>query len=195
MSTAFYGGTFDPFHNGHLALVRTLIERSYCGEVLVVPAARSPLKKGHEASPEDRLEMARLALRGMPAVRVLDMEIRRPEPSYTVDSLEALVAADPDEPLRLVIGDDALATFPSWHRQERILELSELLVFARRGAPPAPAAMTGLHQRVRDFDMPVSATEVRRELSAGRLPRDMVPGAVLDYIVERGLYGVSSAGR
>lgn len=189
MSRAVYGGSFDPFHNGHLALVRTLLERGVCDEVLVVPARVSPHKDSTAAPAAHRLAMTRLGLSDVPRARVLDLEIERSGPSYTVDTLEELVAADPEhEPLLLVMGDDSLAGFRSWRNTERILELAELIVFARRGSPAPDPSLAGLYRRVPDFDMPVCSTEVRAELAAGRRPEALVPAAVLDYIRVNGLY-------
>ncbi len=195
MSRAVYGGSFDPFHNGHLALVRAVLAGKFCDELLIVPAAISPHKFAAAACAADRLAMVELGLAGIENVRIIDFEIGRDGPSFTVDTLEELVASDPaHEPLVLVMGDDSLSGFPDWRNSERILELAELIVFARKGAPRPSLALTGLYRRIPDFDMPVSSTEVRSELAAGRLPRDMLPEAVLDYIVANGLYGAGVDG-
>ncbi len=194
MIRAVFGGSFDPFHNGHLALVRALLDRRLADEVLVVPACRAPGKPEPVAPAADRLAMCRAALAGLAGVEVRDDEIVRGGVSYSVDTLEALAAVAPDVALRLVVGDDALAGFHRWRRPERILELARLLVFARRGAASAvPPGIAAAVDRVADFDMPVASTDLRRRLARGERPVDLLPAGVLDHIARRGLYGAASS--
>jgi nicotinate-nucleotide adenylyltransferase len=191
MISAVLGGSFDPFHNGHLAMVQTVLARRLADRVLVVPARRSPHKPPAVAPFRARLRMAKLAVGGLARVQVLDLEARRPAPSYTVDTLEELArSGGSGQRLRLMLGADGLAEFERWRRPERILELAELIVLARgEWAGELPPPLRGKVLPVLDFDVTVSSTEVRRRLAAGRRPVSLVPPPVLEHIVSHGLYG------
>jgi nicotinate-nucleotide adenylyltransferase len=190
MIQAVLGGSFDPFHNGHVAMVRVLLERGLADRVLVVPAHRSPHKPPPEASPTHRLKMAALGLIGLSGAELSAREIVRGGVSYTVETLEELARERPAVQLRLVLGADNLAAFDRWHRPERILELAEPVIFARGdwdgGLPPA---LSGRAHLVRDFAEPVTATAVRAALAAGEWPAGSVPAPVLGYIATHRLYG------
>jgi len=187
------GGTFDPVHRGHLALARAARDELALDEVLFVPAGQPWRKAGRIVAPAgNRLAMLRLALEGEPAFRVERLELDRPGPSYTADTLEALRAAGPDDELFCILGEDALADLPNWVRPGRILELAMLAVARREGAPKAAVErLPGLSERVVWLKMspvPVSATEIRERVRRGEPIGEMVPAAVAAYIRERGLY-------
>ena len=203
MTRAVLGGSFDPVHLGHLAMVRFLLDRRLGDMVLVVPAGRSPHKGEPAAGGDHRLAMLSLVFGGMPGVRIDDREIRRSGPSYTVDTLEELAAAGSGDSLRLVIGQDNLAGFPSWRSAQRILDLADLVVLARGGeggsdSPFDPGAVTaglraaGLNPRriiwAPGFDQPVSSREVRDMLAEGADPAGGLSAEVAAYIRAHGLY-------
>jgi len=187
------GGTFDPVHRGHLALARAALDELGLDEVLFVPAGQPWRKEGRIVAPAaHRLAMLRLALAGEPALRVETLELDRPGPSYTADTLEALRDARPDDELFFVAGEDALADLPNWLRPERILELATLAVARRVDVPQAAGeSLSGLRERVVWLKMPllpVSATEIRDRVRRGLPVDDLVPPAVEAYIREHGLY-------
>ena len=188
MRQALFGGSFDPLHNGHLAMIRAALERDLAERVLVVPAGQNPMKGAACAPAADRLRMAELGTAGLPGVRVLDLEARRGGVSFTVDTLELLVRERPDDAFLVMIGADNLAEFAAWQRPERILALARLLIFPRGGEPRLSAALAGRAEVVHGFAAPVSATTVRALLAAGGRPDELVPAAVLDYIEAHGLY-------
>ncbi len=188
MRQALFGGSFDPLHNGHLAMIRTVLERGLADRVLVVPAGRNPQKPAPEAAAEDRLRMADLGTAGLAGVVVLDLEARRDGASYTVDTLETLARLHPGDSFLLMLGADNLRELATWRRPDRILALARLLVFPRGQWEPPPAELAGSVDVVTGFAAPVSATDVRTLLAAGRRPLDLLPAAVLDYIETRGLY-------
>ena len=142
MRTGLFGGTFDPIHRGHLAAIEAARRQLGLDEVLVVPAGSPRLKaRRPEASGSHRLEMAKLAAGAWPGVAVSDIEIRRPGPTYTVDTLEALA---PGRDLVLLLGADALRQIGLWRRPDRVLQLSQPAVLARPGQPdPALGALGG----------------------------------------------------
>lgn len=190
MIRALLGGSFDPFHNGHLALVRHLLAGRWCEALVVVPAHRSPHKDRPEATDADRLAMARLALEPVAGVEVDSREVERGGISYTVDTLTELSAEHPADQWRLVIGADNLSAFTTWHRWQDLLRLAELLVVARQGhGLTLPAELSSRSLVVTDFASPVAATDLRGQLAAGGLPRGDLPPAVLAHIRSGGLYG------
>ena len=194
------GGTFDPVHRGHLALARAALDELGLDELLFVPAGRPWRKAGRIVAPaKHRLAMLRLALEDELAFRVETMEMDRPGPSYTSDTLEALRAARPDDELFFIAGEDALADLPNWVRPERILELATLAVARRAGVQQeAGEGLPGLRERVVWLKMPllaVSATEIRDRVSHGLPVDELVPSVVGVYIQEHGLYRGNAAGR
>jgi nicotinate-nucleotide adenylyltransferase len=190
MIRALLGGSFDPFHNGHLAIVNALLSRRLADRVLVVPAYRSPHKKAPAVEGRHRLQMARLALADVAAAEVSSLELERGGVSYTIETVEELIGQEPGDAIRLVLGADSVQDFFRWRSPERILELVEIVVFARPGCPQElPAEIAARAHLVSDFAVPVSATQVRAALTAGRQPVEMVPAAVLAYIAAHTLYG------
>ena len=192
MIRGLFGGSFDPVHNGHVAMVRHVLTQRLVDHVVVVPARRSPLKDGTGAPAADRLEMVRLALAGLGGVTVDPREITRPGASWTIETLRALTTEHPQDAWRLVVGADNLADFPRWREPEALLALAELLVMPRRGMAllrPVGCAPERFH--VADgFDHPVSSTGIRAKLGRGELPVGDLPAVVVAHIRARGLYGV-----
>ncbi len=188
MRVAFYGGSFDPFHNGHLAIVRALRARDLCDEILLAPSALSPGKSEPRVSGFHRLAMTRLGVNGLEDITVTDMDLRRRGPSYTVHSLSTLQQEHQDSDLFLVIGGDAWRDFHTWRDPEHILRLARILVFPRDGlvvnGQDLPDSVTILD----DFEEPVSSTDLRRRLADGEDLVDLVPPPVLRYIHTHGLY-------
>jgi nicotinate-nucleotide adenylyltransferase len=136
-----FGGSFNPVHQGHLELIEAVLRSGAVEHLFAVPANRSPFKGEQELLPAAlRWEMLRAALRGLPRVSVLDLELRRPPPSYTIDTVEALASLLPRARLSLVLGADAFVGFAGWYRAGRILARADLLVFGREdGEGPLPA--------------------------------------------------------
>ena len=200
-SIGILGGTFDPFHLGHLALARAARDRLGLERVLVVPAAVPPHKPGRPVSdPEVRLAMVEAGIRGEPRLEASRLELDRPGPSYTVDTLAELAAAErragrePD--LTLVLSADAFDGLASWHEPDRLLDLARVAVAPRAGAP-APdladfdTAFPGRRARVATFDAPpveVSASDIRRLAAAGDSLDRLVPPAVAAVIRADRLY-------
>jgi len=180
------GGSFDPVHLGHLALAEAARDRLRLDRVLLVVAAGQPLKPAGPAAPaEDRYAMVRLAVRGHPRLEASDLELRRPAPSYTVDTLrEIRRGLAPGDEIVLLLGSDALADLPRWREAAALRTLARVAACARPGGP-APAGA----DLVLEADTPdASSTEVRRRVAAGQSVAGLVPGDVAAYIAERGLY-------
>jgi|SRR5688572_20231904 nicotinate-nucleotide adenylyltransferase len=178
------GGTFDPPHLGHLVLAECAWEQ-FGGRVLFVPAGQPWRKAGTEVSEaEHRLAMTELATDPNPHFAVDAREVRRPGPTYTVDTLEALVA-EGHETIVLILGVDALRDLPNWKEPARIRELATLAVAARddEQTPEGPGIVA-----VRMPGIDLSSTLVRERVAAGKSVRYLVPDTVRDYIAHHRLY-------
>jgi nicotinate-nucleotide adenylyltransferase len=189
-----FGGTFDPPHAGHIAVVKFVMSKRLVDHVLVIPAGQPWLRQNAPAaSAADRLAMARIAFDGCEGVDVSDVEVTRDGPSYTVDTLGELVGDE--HPLGryvLILGMDSARSIPRWHRHEQLVGMCDLLIVGRPGERgPADLAAGHPARQAKYLEGPlaeVSATEVRRRIADGRDVSGMVPGGVAAYIREHGLY-------
>jgi len=180
MRIGVFGGEFDPPHLGHLAVVRTARDQLGLDRLLVVPTGTPPHRAASATPADARLRMAELAFASEPRVEVSCMEVDRPGPSYTVDTLRAL---GPEGELYLILGADQVATLAGWHEPEQIQRLAHLVVAPRDGLDASARDITLLDMAPVDL----SSTQVRELLEAGAGDPD-VPAAVLGYIREHGLY-------
>jgi nicotinate-nucleotide adenylyltransferase len=192
---AVLGGTFDPVHVGHVALATAARDAIGAAEAWLVPARAPALRVEPVAPAHLRLAMLETAVRTTPGVRVVDIELRRPGVSYTIDTLEALRQSNPELDPWWVVGADAARHVSEWHRSAELLEILHLAVVQRAGSPrfdETEARALGLDPArtvVLDLTPPaVSASEVRRRVAAGEPIARLVPGAVADIIAASGLY-------
>lgn len=194
---AIFGGTFDPIHVGHLAIADDARWALGADQVLFVPAAQQPLKRGQVsgASAEDRLRMVELAVADNPQFAVSDAEVRRGGMSYTVDTVAAIKQEFPTTELFFVLGADAVALLPRWHRIEMLIAMCRFAVLRRPGVTLALddliATLPTLRDRVTVIDGPlltISATEVRQRVQQGQPVRYHLPYAVWEYIEQHNLY-------
>ena len=188
-----FGGTFDPPHIGHLALAEWAREQLRLDRVLFVPAGTPPHKRGRRLSgPAARVAMTRLAVRGHPDFRVSTLEVRRRGPSFTVDTLRALRAAHPGARLYLLMGEDSLDDFRTWHEPGAIAALATLAVARRPGRRGAGRRAAGRRRAgVVWLDNPgfdLSSSAIRARARSGRSVRVLVPDAVAAYIGRHRIY-------
>jgi nicotinate-nucleotide adenylyltransferase len=193
------GGTFDPIHNGHLAIAAAVRAALDIDAIVFIPAGIPPHKPGQRVSSGvDRRAMVALAIAGEPAFSLSTIELDRPGPSYAVDTLAELAGdgASPKRELEFVLSAEAFAGFPTWREPGRILELARLAVVPRAGARPPDDAWLDQHlpawrERVDFVDGPlvaVSASVIRDRVRAGRSIDGLVPPEVADYIHAHRLY-------
>ncbi len=197
MRLGILGGTFNPPHLGHLIAAQEAHHQLGLDRVLLIPARIPPHKPvEHEPGAEHRLELCRRAVGSDPRFAVSDLELARPGPSYTVDTLEELHCQMPDSQLFLIVGGDVAAGLPRWNEPERVLSLATVAVARRRGT--ARSAVNQALSRIAGgdraefFQMPrigLSSTIVRRRVRAGAPIKYLVPDAVASYIDEHQLYG------
>jgi nicotinate-nucleotide adenylyltransferase len=195
------GGTFDPVHVGHLAVAEEARESIGLERILFVVAGQPPHKDPADVTPAaDRLAMVALAIAGNGAFELSRLEVDRPGPSFSVDTLSELDRLDqaagrtPD--LTLILSAETFADLPAWHEPERLLRLARVAVVPREGyAAPDPGwlarTVPGQEDRVDFLEGPrlgLSSTTLRARVAAGRSIRYLVPDAVAGYIAEHGLY-------
>jgi nicotinate-nucleotide adenylyltransferase len=205
-----FGGTFDPIHLGHLRTAFELSGSLSLAEVRFVPCHVPHDEKAPAAPVELRLEMVRAAAR---ADFVVDeRELKRPGPSYSIDTLESLRAEFPERILALIMGMDAFLGFRSWRRWEEILGLAHLIVARRPGFDQTVNAdadellaghgtqdpsdlgreQSGLIIVQPVTQLEISSSAIRELVAGGGDPRFLVPDAVLEIIIRTGCYGADA---
>ncbi|HKV52228.1 MAG TPA: nicotinate-nucleotide adenylyltransferase [Gemmatimonadaceae bacterium] len=186
-----FGGTFDPPHVGHLLAASDAFDKLHLDRVAFVPAASQPFKQGAgTASTSDRLAMLRLSVGSDPRFTVDSIEIDRGGLSYTVDTLDALAARDPESQRFLLIGEDLAEQVGSWRQSERIAELATIVVLVRGDDAGAGTSIrqTLPLSRIATRRVDVSSSEIRARVRAGLPLTGFVTEAVADYIRSASLY-------
>lgn len=189
--TGILGGTFDPIHVAHLHTAECALHQLDLDRVLLMPAGSPWQKAGREISPvADRLAMCRLAIEGVKGIEVDEREATRIGPTFTIDTLETF---PPDEELFLILGADAVAGLPTWHRWEDVVSRVTVAVAPRPGAvarvdslPRAVHIEMGL--------LEVSGTEIRERAASGRPYRFLVTAPVYEYAEAHALYAEAAEG-
>ena len=206
-----YGGTFDPVHNGHIAIARAACA-TLEADVHLVPAADPPHRPPPGAAAGHRAAMLQLALADQPGLLPDLRELARDGRSYSIDTLHGLRAElGVDAPIALLVGADSFLALPTWKSWRELFDLAHFVVASRAGSPldagPPPLLAAALRGReatspdalrrqpagrvlyLRQPLQPQSATAIRHRIAAGLPWRDLVPPAVADYIRSHGLYG------
>ena len=201
MRCGIFGGSFDPVHDGHVQVASSVGHMRGLKRVYLVPAGQPPHKPdGCAASFEERLAMLELALREHaddgPPLEAVDLEGRRPGPSYTVDTVEQLRRSHPGVQFELFVGADMLADLPRWERATDLVRQVQVVAFGREGTALDQARRGFLEAFEREAtytgEAPLaelSSTEVRRCLAAGEPTEGLLSPAVAAFIIEKGLYG------
>jgi len=192
------GGTFDPVHNAHLAIIDEARLGLELDEIILVPAGRPWMKSDRVITPaEHRVRMLRLAITGRFGFYVSTTEINRPGPSYTVDTLEEFNREYSGlAELYFLLGWDNLPELPRWRDPREVIELCKLVAFPRPGSSlpdidVIDKLIPGLCQRIILMERPmmdISATQIRERVAKGLDISELVPKSVAEYIRDKGLY-------
>jgi len=194
LKIGFFGGTFDPIHFGHLNLALQIKEAHKLDQVFFSPANFSPEKRGsHPLAPKKaRKEMVELAIEDVPEFTLLDIELEREGPSYTIDTIEFLQEKYKEAQFFLILGEDILSGLPRWKEIERLLTIAPPLVGGRPNAvePGLPPELDKIIQEGRTSipSMDISSTELRELLNQKKYCGQWIPAKVLDYIHQHQLY-------
>ncbi len=196
MKTAMFGGTFDPIHNGHVALVSRFADLLGLDRVYVVPTKTPPHKATSQTPGEMRLEMCRLALEHVYLLVASDIELRREGTSYTFYTVMSLLEKHPGDRIYLITGADMFLTLTGWHRFD---ELKNFVTFCT--VPRDDVSIDELYAHSRHLEslgcstivarmglVRVSSTAVRQQAAEGLPLDDLVPPQVEKYIRDHGLY-------
>jgi len=215
-SIAIYGGTFDPFHNGHLRMAIEAQEMLEIETIFLVPSARPPHKPQQPVTPaKHRLAMLQAAVAGIEGLEVLDLELRRKGPSYSFHTVMEMKEAHPDSNILFLIGTDAFSEIISWHRYEELLEACDFLLLPRYRGPQEISFPPGVRlepeknhcyslnnmagcsyrlpggHRVLCPSLPVldiSSSSIRKKVRSGKSVQGLLAPEVERYITEHELY-------
>lgn len=191
------GGTFNPVHHGHLIVAQEAWYRYELGRVILVPAARNPLKaeEPEGSTAEQRLKLLKLVESEDSRFSVDASELRTGGPSYTIETLKRVNDLHKDAELYLLLGADAALTLPQWKDVHRFGELCRVVVCDRPGSSSfrdsIPPALTELGLKVEFMPIPeleISATDIRRRIRMGKPIRYLVPDSVAEFIHEQRMY-------
>jgi len=218
MKLGLLGGSFNPMHDGHLAIARQTREALELDQILYIPTSHPPHKPNGSLAPaQDRYEMVRLAIASDPAFAISDVEIRRPGKSYSIDTIRQLQQEyGPHTQLFFLIGLDAFLDFPSWRDPRTLLELCSFVVLSRPGLsfrslstvpllPPIPYPSLADLDAGRIFRIeaqiggqrliclkqppcPISASDIRARIRQGLPVANLLPPLVESYILRHHLY-------
>ncbi len=189
--TGLFFGSFNPVHIGHLIIANHIVEHSGLDEVWLVVTPHNPHKKKKTLLNDyQRLMMVRLATEAYPKLHASNIEFDLPQPNYTINTLAFLQEKYPDREFVLLMGQDNLAGFKKWKNYEVILKYYRLFVYPRITTKEVPEELIN-HPAVTMIKAPVielSATQIRKDIAAGKNVRPLLPPEVFQYIDEMNFY-------
>jgi nicotinate-nucleotide adenylyltransferase len=177
------GGTFDPIHNGHIAIAKTAIQQLKLDKLLLIPAG-NPWQKSEFTDSKHRLEMVKKAGKDLEKVEVSDLEVNKTGPTYTFETLQELHKKFPNSEFILILGSDAVAGFDTWKEPNLIKTLARIYVVQRAG----DFTQNWHFDRIQMPPIEISSTEIREKVKNNEPISDLVPKLVNEYISANGLY-------
>jgi len=191
-SIGLYFGSFNPPHVGHTIVAQHMRDALGVDEVWMVVSPHSPFKEKNGLLDEKaRFNLVRLAVKGIPGLKVSDIEFSLPQPSYTIDTLRHLRETHPDTDFHLIMGSDNILGIHKWKESEELLSEYRLAVYPRPGYGVTEKVKSMLPKTVQFVDAPtmnLSSTEVRRRVANNEGWEAMVRPRVAEHIIESGFY-------
>lgn len=182
-TTGIFGGSFNPIHNGHIALARQILEKGSLDEIWFMVSPQNPLKSADTLADDNyRLKLVREALKDEQRITACDYEFHMPRPSYTYDTLMSLRKDCPDRDFVLIMGGDNWERFHRWYKWEDILRQFRIIIYPRQGAAIDPASLPANVRLVDTTLYNISSTEIREKISKGEDISRLVPEAVAKSI-------------
>lgn len=190
MNITIYSGSFNPVHNGHLALANYILEQNISDEVWFVISPCNPLKNQNELIDEyQRLDMVILAIKNQAGLKASDVEFTMPIPSYSIDTLNTLSTDFPAHTFSLLIGSDNALVFDKWKDYSELLQKYKVYVYPRTGYNFSDVEHLYPQMKLLDTAVyDVSATEIRLALQQNNSVSELIHPDVLSYILENNLY-------
>lgn len=187
---ALYFGSFNPIHQGHLIIAQHVVNAGLCDELWFVVSPHNPHKNRLDLAPaEDRLEMCKLAVENHPFIKVSDIELQLPTPSFTIQTLDALKEKYPDSNFSIVMGQDSVENLHTWKQYEDILKYP--IFYYPRLSSDAKDIVVSTISITKLADAPIielSSTQLRADIRNYISIHYRTPKAVVDYIGVKGLY-------
>jgi len=177
------GGTFDPIHNGHIAIAKTAIQQLKLDKLLLIPAG-NPWQKSEFSDSKHRLEMVKKAGNDLEKVEVSDIEVNKTGPTYTFETLQELHKKYPNSELILILGSDAVAGFDTWKEPNLVKTLARIYLVQRAG----DFTQDWHFDRIQMPPIEISSTEIREKVKNNESISELVPKLVNEYISANGLY-------
>lgn len=191
MKVGIYSGSFNPVHIGHIALVDYIIEKGIVDEIWLIRTPQNPLKASNTLLSDDhRAMMLQLAIEGHRGLKICKIEDDLPKPNYTINTLRALQAENPDTEFHLIIGADNWDIFDKWRDWEVILSDYHLIIYPRPGST-SPVVDKEKYPNVQVVDAPqydISSTEIRYRRAKRQTIKHLVSPNVDQYIKVYKLY-------
>jgi len=183
MQIAIFSGSFNPIHNGHLAIAREVLAQGAADELWFLVSPQNPLKKNLHLLPEtDRLKMVELAIEDEKGMKASDFEFHLPRPTFTINTLEKLRKNFPEHQFRLLIGGDNLVIFHKWFEYKRIIDEFGLIVYPRPDFNTESLSQFPNTILISAPLIDLSATEIREKLVKGESIAGMVPEKVASFL-------------
>lgn len=189
IKTGIYGGSFNPIHNGHIALAKAFLRQAALDEVWFVVSPQNPFKvNDHLLDDRWRLRLTEAALQGETRLMASDYEFHLPKPSYMWHTLQSMSREYPDREFTLLIGGDNWTTFHRWYHADDILSHYSLAVYPRKDNPIDTATLPPNVQLINAELLDISSTEVRHRITKGQDISHLVPPRVAELITKNHLY-------
>ena len=186
----FFGGTFDPPHNGHLQIAQIAIKQASLDKLLLCPAHYAPLRTEQSLfSPQHRLEMVSSICQNRPKMDVFDAEIKHGKRRYSFETIHEIKSQFSDFNIFFILGADQFSRLSEWKNVDLLAQSVHFLVFARHSRNPVIPSIDNLTFSFMDNDLiNISSTDIRKHIHSQRLPVSLLPAEVSDYLSTQNLF-------